>query len=214
MNCCISETPAGKFFDKESKKFAKKYRKKGLEKITKMMLTGIEEIGINGKTILEVGAGVGGAHRKLLRSGASKAYATELSQEMLNASAEFAKEENMEDKVEHILGDIVEMNDEVPEVDISMHDKVICCYEFSDALLEKTLNKTNNIYAFVMPRDKFRIEIFFRIMTLFLKLFKWGFHPFVHPVQPILDKIESAGFKLRYENTTFIWKARVYEKIA
>ncbi|MCH8306422.1 MAG: hypothetical protein IIB94_15015 [Candidatus Marinimicrobia bacterium] len=40
MNCCSAENPAGKFFDKESKKFAKKYRKKGLEKITKLMLEG------------------------------------------------------------------------------------------------------------------------------------------------------------------------------
>jgi len=214
MNCCYSENPAGKFFDKEVKKWVKKYRKKGIEKITRMMLAGIEELGINGKTILEVGGGVGGAHRKLLRDGAAKAYATELSQEMLIASAEFSKEENLVDKVEYILGDIVEMNGEVPEVDITMHDKVICCYEFSDALLEKTLNKTNNIYAFVMPRDKFRVEIGFRFFKILSKLFKWEFYPFVHPVQPILDKIESAGFKLKYENNTFIWKARVYEKTA
>ena len=214
MNCCSSETPAGKFFDKEAKKFIKKYRKKGLEKITKMMLTGIEEIGIAGKTIFEVGGGVGGAHRRLLRGGASKAYATELSREMLYAATEFAKDEDMEDRVEYIFGDIVEMNGEVPDVDITMHDKVVCCYEFSDVLIEKTLIKTKNIYAFIMPRDKFRIEILFSIMTLFLKLFRFGFRPFVHPVSPILDKIESAGFKLSYEHTTFIWHARVYEKTA
>lgn len=214
MNCCSSENPAGKFFDKEAKRWAKKYRKKGVEKITRMMLSGIEEIGIDGKTVLEVGGGVGGAHRRLLRNGASKAYATELSQEMLIAAAEFSKEENLEDKVEYILGDIVEMNGQVPEVDITMHDKVICCYEFSDALLEKTLQKTKNIYAFIMPRDKFRVEIFFRFLTLLSMVFRWEFHPFLHPEQPILDKIDAAGFRLKYENTTFIWKARVYEKIA
>jgi len=32
MNCCSAENPAGKFFDKEARKWAKKYRKKGLEK--------------------------------------------------------------------------------------------------------------------------------------------------------------------------------------
>lgn len=212
MNCCCSANPAGKFFDKEAKKWAKKYRKKGLEKITKMMLSGIEELGIDGKTILEIGGGVGGAHRKLLHDGASKVYATELSQEMLTAADDFAKEENLVDKVEYIFGDIVEMNGDVPEVDITMHDKVICCYEFSDALLDYTLNKTKNIYAFVMPRDKFRVEIAFRLLTIISKIFRWEFHPFIHPVQPILDKVESAGFNLRYENTTFIWKARVYEK--
>jgi len=178
------------------------------------MLSGIEELGIDGKIILEVGGGVGGAHRKLLRDGASKAYATELSQEMHSVAAALSKEENLEDKVEYILGDIVEMNGEVPEVDITMHDKVICCYEFSDALIEKTLRKTKNIYAFVMPGDKFRTEIFFRFLMLISKVLRWDFQPFLHPVHPILEKIESAGFRLRYENTTFIWKARVYEKTA
>ena len=212
MNCCCSANPAAKFFDKEAKKWAKKYRKKGLEKITKMMIGGIEELGIDGKTILDVGGGVGGAHRKLLRDGASKAYVSELSQKMLTAAADFAKVEKLEDKVKYILGDIVEMNGEIPEVDITMHDKVICCYEFSDALLDYTLNKTKNIYAFVMPRDKFRIKIAFGLLTIISKIFRWEFHPFVHPVQPILDKIESAGFNIRYENATFMWKARVYEK--
>ncbi|MCH7887478.1 MAG: hypothetical protein IIA58_05915 [Candidatus Marinimicrobia bacterium] len=116
--------------------------------------------------------------------------------------------------MEYILGDIAGMNGEVPVVDITMHDKVICCYEFSDALIEKTLNKTKNIYAFIMPRDKFRVEIGFCFFKIFSKIFRWEFYPFIHPVQPILDKIEAAGFRLRYENTTFIWKARVYEKTA
>ena len=212
MNCCSSENPAGKFFDKESKKYAKKYRKKGLEKITKMMLEGIEELGIEGKCVLEVGGGVGGAHRKLLHNGASKAYATELSQEMINLASEFTKEENLEDRVEYILGDIVEMNGEVPEVDITLHDKVVCCYEFCDALIDKTLSKTNNIYAFVMPRDRLFVKFGFRFFMMVLKLLRWDFHPFLHPVQPILDKIEAAGFKLKYENTTIIWDARVFEK--
>lgn len=212
MNCCSSESPAGKFFDKEAKKWAKKYRKKGLEKITKMMLSGIEELGIEGKTVLEVGGGVGGAHRELLRKGASKAYATELSQEMIGVATELSKVEELEEKVEYILGDIVGMNGEVPEVDITMHDKVICCYEFADALIEKTLEKTKNIYAFVMPRDKFRVKIGFTFFKIGSKLFKWDFSPFIHPIQPILDKIENAGFRLKYEKTTFIWKARVYEK--
>lgn len=213
MNCCC-ENPASKFFDKEAKKFAKKYRKKGVEKISKMMLEGIEELGINGKTVLDIGGGVGGAHRLLLRGGASKVYATELSQVMLNASADFAKEEDLEEKVEYILGDIVEMNGEIPEVDITMHDKVVCCYEFVGALIDKTLSKTKNIYAFVMPRDNLFVQTSFRFLILISKVLRWDFHPFLHPVQPILDKIEVAGFRLKYENQTFIWQVMVYEKIA
>ena len=214
MNCCCSENPAGKFFDKESKKFAKKYRKKGLEKITNMMLDGIEELGIDGKTVLEVGCGVGGAHRRLLNNGASKAYATELSQEMINIATDFTSEENLAEKVQYILGDIVEMNGEVPNVDITMHDKVVCCYEFCSELIDKTLSKTNNIYAFVMPRDRFLAKFGFRFLTLISKLLRWDFHPFLHPVRPIIDKIENAGFRLKYENTTFVWEVRVYEKSA
>ena len=214
MNCCSNKSPAGKFFDKESRKFAKKYRKKGLEKITRMMLTGIEELGVDGKSVFEVGGGVGGAHRQLLQRGASKVYATELSQEMITIATEFTKEENLEEKVEYILGDIVEMNGEIPEVDITMHDKVICCYEFSDALIEKSLDKTKNIYAFVMPRDTLLGRLFIRFIIFISKVLRWDFHPFLHPVGPILDKIENAGFRLKYENKTFIWKARVYERNA
>ena len=211
MNCCCDH-PAGKFFDKESKKFIKKYRKKGLEKITRMMIDEIERLGIKDATVLDVGAGVGGAHRDLLRKGASKAYATELSEEMLSAAKEFTAAEGLNGKVEFILGDIVEMNGEIPDVDITIHDKVICCYENADGLLEKTLDKTKNIYGFVMPRNYLIARLGFGFITFISKLLRWDFHPFFHPEQPILDKIENAGFKLKYENQTIIWNVRVYRK--
>lgn len=211
MNCC-SDNPAAKFFDKESKKFIKKYRKKGLEKISRMLVEGIQELGIKDATILDVGCGVGGAHRALLRSGAAKVYATELSEEMLNAARTFNNEEGMTDRVEYILGDIVEMNGEIPGVDITMHDKVVCCYENADGLLEKTLAKTKNIYGFVMPRNNSIARFGFGFITFISKLLRWDFHPFYHPEQPILDRIEKAGFRLKIENHTLIWNVRVYQK--
>ena len=211
MNCCC-DNPAAQFFDKESKNFIKKYRKKGIEKVSRMLVEGIEELGIKDATILEVGGGVGGAHRALLRKGASKAYATELSEEMINAAKIFSEEEGLSDKIEFIHGDIVEMNGEIPDVDITMHDKVVCCYENADGLLEKTLAKTKNIYGFVMPRDYLIPRIGFAFFTFFSKLLKWNFHPFIHPEQPILDRVENAGFRLKYEKQTIIWKVRVYQK--
>ena len=211
MNCC-PDNPAAKFFDKESKKFSKKYRKKGLEKISRMLVEGIEELGIKDATILDIGCGVGGAHRALLQSGAAKVYATELSEEMLNAARTFNTAEGMTERVEYILGDIVEMNGEIPEVDITMHDKVVCCYENADGLLEKTLDKTKNIYGFVMPRNNSIARFFFGFLIFISKLLRWDFHPFYHPEQPILDRIEKAGFRLKFENHTFIWNVRVYQK--
>jgi len=211
MNCC-SKNPAAKFFDKESKKFSKKYRKKGLEKISRMLVEGIEELGIKDATVLDLGCGVGGAHRALLQSGAAKVYATELSEEMLNAARTFNTAEGMSDRVEYILGDIVEMNGEIPEVDITMHVKVICCYENADGLLEKTLDKTKNIYGFVMPRNNSIARFSFGFLIFISKLLRWDFHPFYHPIQPILDRIEKAGFRLKFEDHTFIWDVRVYQK--
>jgi len=132
---------------------------------------------------------------------------------MLNAAREFTDEEGMNGRVEFILGDIVEMNDEIPVIDIMMHDKVICCYENFDGLLETTLEKTRNIYGFIMPRNYLIARFSFGFSVLISKLFRRDFHPFFHPEQPILDRIENAGFKLKYENQTFIWKVRVYQKV-
>jgi len=212
MNCCCNQ-PTGVFFDKESKKSIKNYRKNGLGKVTKMMIEGIDELGNKDSTILDVGCGVGGAHRELLRKGASKAYATELSEEMLNAARELTIEEGWHDRVEFILGDIVAMNNEIPDVDITIHDKVVCCYEDADALIKKTLDKTKNIYGFIMPRNNLLVRISFGFSIFFSKLLRREFRPFFHPEHRILERIEKTGFKLRYENQTFIWKVRVYQKI-
>jgi len=43
-------------------------------------------------------------------------------------------------------------------------------------------------------------------------LLRWDFRPFLHPVQPILDKLESAGYALKSEASTIVWHARVFQK--
>jgi len=131
---------------------------------------------------------------------------------MLNAARTFNTAEGMTDRVDYILGDIVEMNGEIPGVDITMHDKVVCCYEDADGLLEKTLEKTKNIYGFVMPRNNSIARFGFGFLIFISKILRWDFHPFYHPEKPILDRIEKAGFRLKIENHTFIWNVRVYQK--
>ena len=69
--CC--ETATGRFFSKHSKRYAKQFRKGKMEKVQELLLEAARAEGVEGKTILDVGCGVGVLHLTLLGEGAVSA---------------------------------------------------------------------------------------------------------------------------------------------
>ena len=58
---------------------AERYRQKGVDKTAQRMLTFLEERGIEGATVLEIGGGVGEVQIELLKRGAARTTNLELS---------------------------------------------------------------------------------------------------------------------------------------
>ena len=215
MNTCCPRAIQGtdKFFSKTSKRYLKRFRKKGLAKEQKFLIEGISLSKIDDKTILEIGCGVGGLHLTLLQQGAHSAVGINIAQGMLEGAKALSKELNMETQTEYILGDFVQLNGKIGDEDITILDKVICCYEDVKTLLDKSLTKTRNIYALSFPKSNFLIKLFFAISITLGKLLRWSFHPYWHDWDAAVKRIELAGFKQMYQNATFFWDVRVFERI-
>ncbi|MEE9225813.1 MAG: methyltransferase domain-containing protein [Bacteroidota bacterium] len=221
MNCCSMETSGtDKFFSKHAKRCAKQFRKKGLDKCQKMLVAGISRPGLQSKNILEIGCGVGGLHLSLLKQGARQAFGVEISKGMLEQARTLAGEMGLVDRVAYRLGDFVLMNgdgsmeadDSVPECEITVLDKVICCYEDWKTLVTKSLAKTTETYAVSYPRPVWYTRLFFSAATALARIFRWSFHPFYHDSESIQRFIQSHGFEKRYENQTIVWLVLVFQK--
>ena len=95
-------------------------------------------------------------------------------------------------------------------MDVTVLDKVVCCYPDAAALVAKSLAKTRRVYALTYPRDHLLNRVGVRVLGLLLWLVRSTFRSYVHDPRRIEGWIAAAGFKKRYENQTVIWLTQVY----
>lgn len=215
-SCCqISNAREGtnRFFSRFSKWYAKQFDKKGLEKIQRYLLEGVRNEPIHSKRILDIGCGVGGLHLSLLREGAAYALGVDLAEGMLNQAKAFARAQGLTERTEYILGDVVEHAHSIPEFDITLMDKVVCCYGDLDALIHVATSRTKSILGLTHPSNHPVVRWFFKSHIAILRFFRASFHPFWHDWKGMDRMIRASGFELVYSNSTFLWQALVYRRL-
>lgn len=215
-SCCgvsVDNEPTNKFFSRWSKRYAKRFRKGGLEKTQRYILEGIRKEPVTARRILDIGCGVGSLHLTLLKEGAATATGVEISEGMISQAKKFAEDFQLQDRTNYVVGDFVREAPSVQEADLTILDKVVCCYEDYDALITASTSKTRAIYALSHPRQNILVESVFKLQIFFAKLFRSAFHPFWHDWTAIHRLILTKNFELIYSNSTIAWQVLVYRRI-
>lgn len=215
MTTCCSKTTQGidRFFSRSSRRYLKRFHRKGLGEEQKLLVEGITSAGVSDQTILEIGCGVGGLHLALLNSGARFATGIDIAQGMLECAQELTRELHLEKRTQHILGDFVNIHDVVQDADITILDKVICCYGDVDSLVRRSLAKTRATYAISFPNSNAVVRLLFKSLIAIGRLLNWAFHPYWHDWETIVASINAAGFRQSYRRTTLFWTICVFEKV-
>ena len=210
MTCCTLEGTT-KFFNPQARRLEKQFKKKGLRKEQKYLAEGIHRSGMTDAEILEIGCGVGGLHLSLLKDGAAKATGFDISEKMIATARQLSAEMGLHDRTQYQHGDFVAMHENAPAADVTILDKVICCYENAPKLIARSTAKTRRIYAVSYPRQNPFVRLVFK-STKFLKLFRQAFHPYYHEPEQIQNWIAEAGFEKVYENETIVWLIQIFER--
>jgi 2-polyprenyl-3-methyl-5-hydroxy-6-metoxy-1,4-benzoquinol methylase len=213
-SCCSASSLPGtnKFFSKLSKRYVRQFRKRGLAKEQRSLLQGMTLSSIAGNTILDIGCGIGGLHFALLERGASRATGVDVSEGMLGGARVLSSELGYDGRTNYLLGDFMELNGNVPDADIVILDKVVCCYENVDALVRKSIGKTKNLYAISFPRPHPLNRMMTGAATLLVKTLRRPFHPYWHDWNRMVRLIRDEGFTELYSSDTFVWAVRVFKR--
>ena len=215
--CCDTNPSAqstGSFFSKRSKMYARRFKKGKLEKEQRLLLEGIAREGVQQASVLDIGCGVGQLHLTLLKEGAARATGVDMAEGMLSRARAFAQEIGVAEKTTYVLGDFVSVSPSVEAADIAMLDKVVCCYEHLNNLLDASTAKATSVYALTHPADRWLIKLSFMLLIGVRKLFRADFRPYWHDWNAMRRQIEQRGFRPVYQNATFWWNILVYRRVA
>jgi 2-polyprenyl-3-methyl-5-hydroxy-6-metoxy-1,4-benzoquinol methylase len=213
--CCggpPDTSATGRFFGKEAARYGRSFERKGPDPAQRTMLRLLKAAGVSGAELLDIGCGVGPLHLTLLQQGAGSAVGVDIAAPMLGEAARLAGKLGVADRVTYHTGDFVALAGALPAADATMLDKVVCCYEDVDAIVDSCTAKAHHLLALSYPRDNWLVRRIAGFIIGFTKLFSRGFHPFIHDWQRMGRRIEAHGFALAQSEHTAAWQVQLYRR--
>ena len=211
MSCCAEHVGAAKrCFGFMSKLYARRYRRKGLDDTQRYLVEQLASLGLEGQSLLEVGCSVGEVHQTLLDRDAARALGIDLAQRMLDYARARAGERGLTDRVEYRLGDFVELRDTIEVADITVLDKVVCCYPAPKQLLDAAADCTRRVIALTYPRKHLLSALSTLVWNLAFWVLRSDFRTFVHDPCAVRAWLEDRGLRRVVDRDTLMWHTQVY----
>jgi magnesium-protoporphyrin O-methyltransferase len=210
QNCCFDDWVD--HWEKQAKK------KDTVAGVTAHLLEALAEAGLNDRSVLDVGCGIGDLALAALGRGASRATGVDLSARAIDRAAVLARERGFADRATFEVGDGSRLD--LPEADVVVLNRVICCYADADALLERSLAAAGAVYAFTAPVSGGPVGVMNRAWTrlwnIVYRIRKKryaGFQTYVHDLRGIDERVRLAGFHpVRRERRRIVWDLAVYAR--
>jgi len=201
------------FGDTRARRELRRYRRKGATGTTRMLLDTIIRQGIEGRTFMDIGGGVGVIQHELMAVGAAAGVNADASPAYLAAARSEATSRGYADRMTYVEGDFVELTPDLPDVDIVALDRVICCYHDMPALVDTSASRARRVYGVVIPRDESRLmRLGIAVINLGQRLRRRPFRVFAHARVDLERRLGDLGFARIYHGTSFLWQVLVFTR--
>jgi 2-polyprenyl-3-methyl-5-hydroxy-6-metoxy-1,4-benzoquinol methylase len=213
VNCCTGRAGYDEFFgEKQSRRDARRYRRKGLDAAARWIVDAVRERGIEGRTVLEPGGGVGAIEIELLRAGAARSTVVELSSGYDAAATELAREAGVEDRLERRHGDFAA--DGTEPADVVVLHRVVCCYPDFDRLLGAAAEHAKGTLVYTYPPRNLVSRALFGTMNLVMRMRRSGFRAYAHSPEAMAEVVRRAGFEPYASRRAGIWRGGAFARSA
>ena len=212
MSCCGSESYQEQFGAKHAANDVKRYRAKGPDRTTRLLVDALKKEGVEGSSLLDVGAGIGVVHHELLAAGAATAVHVDATTANIEAAQDETTRLGHSARVRFLRGDFVALAAEIPAADVVTLDRVICCYPDMEELVSLSASRARHLYGAVFPRQRWLNKGFVAITNVARRLQRNSFRSYVHSVDAIDAAVQRQGLRLCSATETFSWRVAVYAR--
>jgi len=157
------------------------------------MVEFLEQRGIAGASVLEVGGGVGDIQLELLRRGAARAVNLELSPAYEAEAEALLRAAGLEERVERRLHDIAVDPGGVDAADVVVLHRVVCCYPDYERLLATAADHARRLLVLSYPSDNAVARLAIAAENLTFRLRRMRFRAFAHPPARMLAVLGDRG---------------------
>jgi hypothetical protein len=199
MNCCTAIDR--RFTAEMARRDLARYRAKGPRKTTRLLLDALIAEGVAGKSLLDIGGGVGVIPHELVRAGVTEVTSVEASIAYRDTACEEAERQGYGERLTAHHGDFVALAATIPEADIVTLDRAICCYPDMETLVAASATRARLLYAIVIPRDTWWMRIAIGLQSLPYRL---------HRARTIEAGLRRAGLERRATRKSLAWDVVVY----
>ena len=205
-NCCNPRGCDQFFSPRFARRVATRYRKRGLDKTARRMVAFLEENGIDGATVLEIGGGVGEIHIELLKRGAARATNLELSPAYDDEAHKLLVEAGLEARVDRRLHDLAAAPAAIERADIVVLHRVVCCYPDYERLLGVAATHAGRQLVFSHPPRNAISRCVVAAQNLGFRLMRREFRTFAHPPAAMLSVLCDRGLRPALRGRGVVWQ--------
>jgi 16S rRNA G966 N2-methylase RsmD len=195
-----------------ARRMAERYRKKGLDRTAQRMVDFLEQRGIEGATVLEIGGGVGEIQIELLKRGAEHAVNLELSPAYEEEAGRLLREAALQDRAERRLHDIAVDPGGVADADVVVLHRVVCCYPDYERLLGAAAARTRRLLVFSYPPRNAVARVVVGASNLVYRLLRKEFRSFTHPPVSMLAVLGERGLRRTFAHHAPVWQVAGLER--
>lgn len=212
MTCCTGYCAAeAQFNRKVARRDLRRYRRRGADATTRLMLAELRRWPLEGWRLLDVGGGIGVISSELADTIAS-ATIVEASPAYLEVARREVGTRYGSRPTQFIMGDFAVIAGTLPDADVVTLDRVVCCYPDAEALLREAAGRARQLLAFTYPRDRWYVRILIVLENFWRRLTGKEFRAFVHGPERMGAVLETAGFVRQARRDTFVWTLDLYRR--
>jgi hypothetical protein len=213
-DCCSPRGYRQIFSERNARSDARRYRRRGLDDVSRLIVRLVRERGVSGRTLLEVGGGVGAIEIELLKAGLSRAVSIELTPTYEEEAGALLREHGFEDLVERHVLDFAQAGGGVDPADFVVLNRVLCCYPDMPLLAGAAADHTRRALVLSFPNDRWWTRLAFTLVNVALRAARRQFRIFIHPPASILATAERHGLRRTYSESGRIWHVVALERAA
>jgi SAM-dependent methyltransferase len=212
MDCCDPAVYDDQFDERRADERLRSYRRNGPNGWTARLVAGLADDGVDGLTVLDIGAGVGAVHHALLEAGATSAVDVDASGPFLAAARTEAGRRGLADRVTYLKGDAVALAPEIGPADLVALDRVVCCYPHMEALVRVAADRTRRRLGMVLPRDDAWIRAGVNVSNRWSAIRGNPFRVYVHRTTDVQAIAVAGGLVPVLAHRGRFWQTMILER--